>query len=100
MKFAENGESRCRLVCLKLTTEMGASRASPFSALLSIFVSRSFAALSARLLIAKREAGRKTLACHHHLLDLGNRFGRVEAFGADLGAVHDGVTAVEFERIL
>ena len=37
---------------------------------------------------------------HHHLLDLGDRLGRVQPLGADLGAVHDGVAAIELERIL
>jgi hypothetical protein len=36
----------------------------------------------------------------HHLLDLGDRLGRVQALGAGLGAVHDGVAAIEPERIL
>src|SRR5216684_1212981 len=35
----------------------------------------------------------------HHLLDLGDRLRRVEALGAGLGAIHDGVAAVEPERI-
>src|SRR6056297_1559953 len=35
----------------------------------------------------------------HHLLDLCNRLGGVEALGAGLGAVHDRVTAIELERI-
>src|SRR5204862_379576 len=46
-------------------------------------------------------AARRHLAPHHHqLLDLGDRLGRVEALGAGLGAVHDGVAAVEAERVL
>src|SRR5581483_3717250 len=32
-----------------------------------------------------------SLPVHQHLLDLGDGFGRVEVFRADLGAVHDGV---------
>ena len=36
---------------------------------------------------------------HHHLLDLGDRLGRVEAFRAGLGAVHDRVAAIEAERV-
>src|SRR5258705_13539288 len=36
----------------------------------------------------------------HHLLDLGDRLGGIEALRAGLGAVHDGVAAVEPERIL
>ena len=39
-------------------------------------------------------------AFHHHLLDLGDGFGRVEPLGAGLGAVQDCVAAVEAERIL
>ena len=39
------------------------------------------------------------LAFHHHLLDLGNRLGRVQALGASLGAIHDRVAAVKPERI-
>src|SRR3954447_16566805 len=40
------------------------------------------------------------LALDHLALDVGNRLGRVEALRAGLGAVHDGVAAVEPERIL
>src|SRR5690348_17056867 len=36
----------------------------------------------------------------HQLLDLRDGLGRVEAFGANLRAVHDGVAAIEFERVL
>ena len=36
----------------------------------------------------------------HHLLDFGNGLGRVEALRADLGAIHNGVTAIEFERVI
>ena len=39
-------------------------------------------------------------ALDHQLLDLGNRLGRVEPLGAGLGAVQDGVAAVEAERVL
>jgi len=39
------------------------------------------------------------LALHHQLLDLADGLGRVEALGADLGAVHDGVAAIQLERI-
>src|SRR4029078_8624741 len=35
-----------------------------------------------------------------HLLDLGDRLRRVEALRAGLGAVHDGVAAIEPERVL
>ena len=37
---------------------------------------------------------------HHHLLDLADRLGRVQVFRAGAGAVHDGVAAVEAERVL
>src|SRR5262245_15658269 len=40
------------------------------------------------------------LPLDHHALDLGDGLGRVEALRAGLGAVHDGVAAVEAERIL
>src|SRR5260221_5002288 len=43
---------------------------------------------------------RSNRAFDHHLLDLGDRLGRIEALGAGLGAVHDGVAAIEPERIL
>src|SRR5262245_7780833 len=36
----------------------------------------------------------------HQLLDLGDRLGRVQALRTGLGAVHDGVAAIEPERIL
>ncbi len=36
----------------------------------------------------------------HELLELDDRLGRVEALRAGLGAVHDGVTAVQPERVL
>src|SRR5579872_6243414 len=39
-------------------------------------------------------------ALDHHLLDLGDRLGGVEALGAGLRAVHDGVATVELERVL
>ena len=42
---------------------------------------------------------RSDLPLDQHLLDVGDRLGRVEAFGAGLGAVHDGVAAVQAERI-
>src|SRR5262245_44918077 len=35
----------------------------------------------------------------HHLLDLGNGLGRIEMLGAGLGAIHDGVAAIEPEGI-
>src|SRR5262245_10210252 len=43
---------------------------------------------------------RSNRALDHHLLDLGDGLRRVEALGAGFGAVHDGVAAVEPERIL
>ncbi len=39
-------------------------------------------------------------AMDHKFLDFGNRLGRIEVLGADLGAVHDGVTAVKLELVL
>src|SRR5713101_3283467 len=39
-------------------------------------------------------------ALGHHSLGIGNRARRVEAFRAGLGAVHDGVAAIEPERVL
>ena len=33
------------------------------------------------------------------MFDLGNRFGRIKAFRADLRTVHNGVAAIELERI-
>src|SRR5690606_36713832 len=39
-------------------------------------------------------------AFHHQLLGLGNGLGRVEALRAGLRAVHDGMAAIELERIL
>ena len=38
-------------------------------------------------------------ALGHHLLGFSNRLGRVETLGADIGAVHDGVAAIETEGI-
>src|SRR3984957_995707 len=35
----------------------------------------------------------------HHLLDLSDRFGGIEVFGAGFRAVHDGVAAVQPKRI-
>src|SRR3569833_1439336 len=43
---------------------------------------------------------RLDLALDHLELELGDGFRRVEALRAGLGAVHDGVAAVEAERIL
>src|SRR4029077_11344803 len=39
-------------------------------------------------------------ALGHHTLGVGNRTCRVEPFRASFGAVHDGVAAIETERIL
>ena len=39
-------------------------------------------------------------AGNHHLLDLGDGLGRVEALRAGVGAVHDRVAAIEPERIV
>src|SRR3984957_7792846 len=46
---------------------------------------------------ARRSSG---LTLHHHLLDLGDRACRVQVLGTRVGAVHDGVTAVQAEGIL
>src|SRR5882672_4173530 len=35
----------------------------------------------------------------HQLLDVGDRLGRIEALGAGLGTVHDGMTAVQAEGV-
>src|SRR5262245_10696906 len=37
---------------------------------------------------------------HHQLLDLGNGLGRIETLRTGPGAVHDGVAAIEAERVL
>src|SRR5690242_12643747 len=42
---------------------------------------------------------RLNLPLHHRLLDLGDRLRGVEALGTDLGAIHDGVAAIELERV-
>ena len=44
-------------------------------------------------------AQRSNGAVDHHMLDCGNCLGRVQTFGAGFRAVHDGVAAVQFERI-
>src|SRR6202042_273467 len=36
----------------------------------------------------------------HHLLDVDDRLGRIQALGTGLRAVHDGVAAIEAERVL
>src|SRR6266404_4970114 len=40
------------------------------------------------------------LPLDHHQLEFGNRLGRIEALGAGLGAVQDGVATIEPERVL
>src|ERR1700720_3560105 len=42
----------------------------------------------------------RSSALGHHSLSIGNCARRVEPFGAGLGAVHDGVAAIEPERAL
>src|SRR5580692_6266889 len=37
---------------------------------------------------------------NHHLFDMNDRLGRVQALWAGLGAVHDRVAAIEAERVL
>src|ERR1700755_1617774 len=44
--------------------------------------------------------GSGAAALHHELLDLGDRLGGIESLRAGARAVHDGVAAVELERIL
>src|SRR6202012_5270130 len=39
------------------------------------------------------------LPLDHHLLDFADRFRRVQALGAGIGAIYDGVAAIEAERI-
>src|SRR5262245_45849341 len=43
---------------------------------------------------------RSYLPLDHHPLDLGDRLGGIEPLRAGLGAVHDGVAAIEPERVL
>src|SRR6202790_2904466 len=42
----------------------------------------------------------QSIAFGHHPLGVGNRTRRVEPFRTGIGAVHDGVAAIETERIL
>src|SRR3954469_12030647 len=49
---------------------------------------------------AVRDTQALNLPLDHLLLDLGDRLRRIEALRAGLGAVHDGMAAVEPERIL
>ena len=39
------------------------------------------------------------LACNHLLLDFRDRLGRVQSLRASIRAIHDGVAAVEPERV-
>src|ERR1700738_3129601 len=48
----------------------------------------------------KECAARSHLPLNEHLLDLGDGLGGVEALRAGLGAIQDGVAAVEPERVL
>ena len=48
----------------------------------------------------KECAARSHLPLDEHHLDLGDGLGGVEALRAGLGAIHDGVAAVEPERVL
>src|SRR5215467_103385 len=50
--------------------------------------------------ISNRSDRGSHLPLDHHPLDLGDGLGRVQVLGAGLGAVHDGVAAVEAKRIL
>jgi hypothetical protein len=43
---------------------------------------------------------RSALPLDHQLLDLADRLSRIKAFRAGLGAIHDGVAAIELERVL
>src|SRR3977135_3498189 len=40
------------------------------------------------------------LPLDHHQLEFRNRLGRIEALRAGFGAVHDGVAAIDTERVL
>src|SRR6516225_3324721 len=55
---------------------------------------------SVAAVISNRSDCGSHLALDHHTLDIGDGLGGVEALRAGLGAVHDGVAAVEAERIL
>ena len=57
-------------------------------------------ALATRASLAGRTVSPLHLPLDHHPLDLGDGLGGVEALRAGLGAVHDGATAIEPERIL
>src|SRR5215470_17071655 len=49
---------------------------------------------------SERTATGLHLPLDHHLLDLGNRLRRIEVLRAGIGAVQDGVAAIEPERVL
>ncbi len=55
---------------------------------------------ASRAALQSRCEKQSELTLDHHLLDLGDRLRRVESLRAGLGAVHDGVAAIEAERIL
>src|SRR5665811_638619 len=57
-------------------------------------------ALATRASLAERTASPLHLPLDHHPLDLHDGLGGVEALRAGLGAVHDGVAAIEPERVL
>jgi len=50
--------------------------------------------------VASLAGGRGLVVVDKHLLDLSDSTSRVQALGAGLGAVHDGVAAVDGEAIL
>src|SRR5436305_13452424 len=47
-----------------------------------------------------QRSGSALTALGYHSLGIGNRTRRVEPFGTGLGAIHDGVAAIETERVL
>src|SRR6516164_7305805 len=55
---------------------------------------------SSLLALPSNQGASLHLPLHHHLLDFGDRLRRVEVFGAGVGAVHDGMAAVEPEWVL
>src|SRR5262245_18571821 len=56
--------------------------------------------MSRPLLTRITSDGGSHLPLDHHALDLSDRLGRIETLRAGFGAIHDGVAAVEAERIL
>ena len=66
--------------------------------LMDVRVLRHRAVLRPRL--GQRAGNSPKAPGHYQLLDLGDRLGRVEVLGTGVGAVHDGVAAVEPEGIL